>query len=268
LFALLTPLTPTASSGKFWFEQYITEFTIKQLASTSGKSTYAIRNIIKHNLNNPPPNLFDDIDLARVKRIAYDGKFLLGRQLNLLVVFDTDTHKPIVIEFAEGENQTNITLMFKRLNDEGLNPDSMTCDGLPAIKKSAKKVWSNIKIQRCLFHIKLQVNAWTRKPPRTDLGRCLSKLVRHICNISTEDEIENFIRAYENILLDYIQIIFLLSIKNKGSKTIFVSVSRLLIMLYPTCLDIQKMGISRRRPQWLRGFSSIFKRYEVLHITV
>lgn len=134
--------------------------------------------------NNP----FEKEDLSKYKYLIFDGKYLFGRKFSLLMIFDALDNKPIICHIGKAENKKHILPFLRRVKKQGLNPKVVTLDGLRASIFSFKEVWPNILIQRCIFHIKLQINAWTRIPPRTKLGHQLSRLANSLLLVKTKKE--------------------------------------------------------------------------------
>ncbi|GHV07619.1 hypothetical protein AGMMS50229_14740 [Campylobacterota bacterium] len=58
-------------------------------------------------------------------------------------------------------------------------------------------VWSEIAIQRCLFHIQSQSVSWLREKPKTKEARTLKRIVGTLSEIDSQKEALRFIRLYE-----------------------------------------------------------------------
>ena len=67
-----------------------------------------------------------------------------------------------------------------RLRRRGLNPRSITIDGLKAVYVAFKKVWPRIAVQRCLFHIQKQGSMWCRRYPKSLEAKKLKQIFREI----------------------------------------------------------------------------------------
>ena len=156
-----------------------------------------MRRIVLKNLPQSPPA---NTDYSQYKYLVFDGKFLFGRKYSLLTIYDPLTNKPVVVRVARGENRAGIIPWLKELKSQGLNPRAVTTDGLWAGIYSFKEVWPDILTQRCLFHIKLQVNAWTRIPPRTELGKDLSMHVNRLFYVENILDARQFRDEYLGIV--------------------------------------------------------------------
>jgi hypothetical protein len=141
----------------------------------------------------------DEKLLANAKNIAFDGKFLFGRKHTVLVVYDANINKPIAMKFCTGETRKNITPFLLELKQKGLNPLSVTMDGKGTIKSCFKNVFPDIIIQRCLFHLILQINSWVRIPARTPFGKAMHFLVNDLMKIENSCQVNEFLHQYETI---------------------------------------------------------------------
>jgi len=186
------------SKESSWFRLWINGYTVKQLVRNSGHSRSKIQRIILYELAQAPPL---PLNLSQYTHIVFDGKFLFGRKYCLLVVYDARTNKPIACHAARGENRRGIIPWLYALQRQGLNPQAVTTDGNPAGIWSFREVWPSIVTQRCLFHIKLQVTAWCRIPPRTELGIELTQYVNSLFVVKSNAEAEVFESEYRAILL-------------------------------------------------------------------
>lgn len=138
--------------------------------------------------------------MSDYKYIAFDGKFLFGRKYSLLVVYDVLTNKPIASTVASGENRASIVPWLRKLKTQGLEPIAVTTDGLRAGVYSFRTVWPDILTQRCLFHVKLQITAWARIPPRTELGKDLTEYVNQLFYVTDQDKADRFYLGYQDIV--------------------------------------------------------------------
>jgi hypothetical protein len=185
------------SNETIWFKRWIDGETVTQVARGSGYSSSKIRRIILARLPLAPTA---NKDFSSYSHIVFDGKFLFGRRYCLLVIYDAQTNKPIASTIAKGENRLGIVPWLRTLRAQGLNPMAVTTDGNRAGVYSFREVWPNILTQRCLFHIKLQITAWARIPPRTELGRDLTDYVNNLFDVKNNLEARQFYGGYLDIL--------------------------------------------------------------------
>lgn len=70
-------------------------------------------------------------------------------------------------------------------------PNVVVCDGGNGIATAVRTTWPGTKIQRCLFHVQLNVRQHLTMKPRTDAGRRLLGLARALSDVhEVEDAIE------------------------------------------------------------------------------
>lgn len=61
------------------------------------------------------------------------------------------------------------------------------------------EVWPEIVVQRCLFHIRMQVESWCRVYPKYQAARDLKQLSASICHIQTVSGAKAFQVAYRRL---------------------------------------------------------------------
>ena len=86
--------------------------------------------------------------------------------------------------------------MCQNLKTNGLNPKSITVDGHPQVIRAFKEIWTNILVQRCLFHIRLQGQMWLRKYPKTDAEKALKTILSELMNVKNNDSKNVWINKY------------------------------------------------------------------------
>jgi len=85
---------------------------------------------------------------------------------------------------------------FLHLKSQGLNPDFITTDGEQSIIRAMRLVWSEAKLQRCLYHVQHEGMRWLRTYPKTDAGKELRTLLSKLSTIKTLQEKDMFVQAY------------------------------------------------------------------------
>lgn len=216
---------PDARTKKLatWFYFWIDGYTLKQLGKLSGYSKTYLRQIILRELAKDP--MVSD-DLSSYKYLVFDGKLLFGRKYSLLVIYDALTNKPIASTVATGhENRDGIIPWLTKLKTQGLQPNAVTTDGQRAGIYSFKEVWPDIVTQRCLFHIKLQITAWARIPPRTELGKALTLYVNQLFCVTNASKADDFYQGYLDILEQYKESIAKLDRRNTLDRDLLRAVS-------------------------------------------
>ena len=221
---------------KIWFERWIKGETINQLTKASKLSKETLRKIFIHFLKKDPNY---NLDLSKYKYVSFDGKYLFGRKYSLILIFDVLKNKPIVGKVVKSETRKHIEPFLRDLKNSDFNPEVVTTDGLYTVLKAFKTVYPNIINQRCLFHIKLQVNMWLRRPPRTEIGKELSKLVAKLLFVDNNEKKLEFINDFYKIKSKYFSLINL--IKEKKTKQNFYK------EIYLSSSDITRIKTSIER---------------------
>lgn len=66
-------------------------------------------------------------------------------------------------------------------------PKVIVCDGGTGIASAVRAHWPNTKIQRCLFHVQMNIRQHLTLKPRTDAGRALLGLSRALSKVRNVD---------------------------------------------------------------------------------
>jgi hypothetical protein len=147
------------------------------------------------------PVVWDSEAIAGCQYAALDGKFLFGRECTVLVLYNARANLPVASKLVSGENKREITAFLLELKQHGFNPIAMTTDGRGTIASCCKGIFPEATTQRCLFHIKLQINAWVRQPPRTSLGWQLHELANCLMAVDSLAKEQVFWEMYDDIKL-------------------------------------------------------------------
>jgi transposase-like protein len=117
--------------------------------------------------------------------------------MNSLLLFLNDAdNKVISCRYVDSESYENTYKMAEELKAVGVEPKSITLDGLKPVITAIKDVWPGIIIQRCLYHIERQSLQWLRRRPKTKAGLELRELYNGIPAIKDEAGKEAFTREY------------------------------------------------------------------------
>lgn len=182
------------SNEHVWFKLWVDgNYTVKQLTRNSGYSRSKLRHILLRELATTPPI---KTNLALFTHIIFDGKYLFGRKFCLLVILDALSHRPIAGTVVKAENRKHLLPWLQLLKNQGLSPVAVTTDGKQTAIYAFKDLWPDVITQRCLFHIKLQVEAWLREKPRYASTRALLSLTGVICNIENIAQANTFKKNY------------------------------------------------------------------------
>lgn len=181
---------------RVWFEKWLAGYTLHHLADVSGYSVRTLHRLLLRQLAAPvppPPNL------ATVTHVLFDAKFLFGRRYCLLVIFDAVTNRPVAGTVVRGETRACITPWLQALQTAGLHPVAVTTDGRRAGIYAFRRVWPEVVVQRCLFHIRMQVESWCRAKPKYPAAGALKQLCEQLCWVRTEAEAQGFQAAYRQL---------------------------------------------------------------------
>jgi len=180
---------------RIWFERWITEgYSIRQLANQSGYSPRTIRRIIEYWLRHPPRL---SIDLSKFKHLVIDGTYLLKRRTAVVGIADTVWRRLVVGSYGLKEGERRMQEFCVHLRAKGLQPDSVTIDGLKQVQTMIESVWPEAIIQRCLVHIQRQGLAWCRRDPRTAAVKHLRRLFEQVARIEDLNQRDHFLEAWQ-----------------------------------------------------------------------
>jgi hypothetical protein len=67
-------------------------------------------------------------------------------------------------------------------------PDVLVSDGGTGLPTALRTIWPDVKHQRCLFHLQMNITRHLTRNPRTDAGRALRALVMQLSEVTTIDQ--------------------------------------------------------------------------------
>lgn len=179
-----------------WFSRWLKGETIEQLLKSYPGSKASLRRLLLSYLDEqvPPPH-----GLETVKYLIFDAKYLFGRERCLVVLMDAVTRTPIAGKVIRSETSAHIVPWLIMLRDAGLQPTAVTTDGRQTAIAAFRIVWPNIANQRCLFHIRMQVESWCRFRPRYASAGELKNHIASICSITSIIDVKIFQETYMDI---------------------------------------------------------------------
>jgi len=187
------------SRQRVWFERWIKEgYSVRQLATQSGYSAATLRRLLGYWLARPPQA---EIDLSGYRYLLMDGTYLAGRQATVVAIADPSRSRIVTGWYGVKEGSTQMRHLCWNLAEQGLQPLSVTIDGLPQMHTLVATIWPQAMVQRCLVHVQRQGLAWCRHHPRRTDARHLRALFLAVNSIGTQREREAFItswRAWES----------------------------------------------------------------------
>lgn len=109
-------------------------------------------------------------------------------------MINAQNKKPIAYSFRVRETvKDEVRAFLLRLKGFGLNPQSITIDGLKTVSTAFKEVWPEIIVQRCLFHVQKQGLMWCRRYPKSIEAKKLKEIFREIFSIKDHKSKKLFI---------------------------------------------------------------------------
>lgn len=137
---------------------------------------------------------FEDFWLVHVPathdHTVYDQLFIDGTYFNnnCLLVASTCTHV-IAWRWCSTENTSN----YQRLLATIPAPRVVTTDGHHAALSAIKKTWPESQVQRCLVHVKRNIQTSVTLNPRTPAGKALRRLSLDLLKVRTPHQATNWI---------------------------------------------------------------------------
>jgi transposase-like protein len=196
--------------------------SIRQISRISKYGRKKIKRIKKEWLNQEAPELYKDY--ARAKYLIFDGTYF-KRTNSLLLFMNDEDGKVMSCRYVASENYENTYKMAKELKRFGVEPKSVTLDGLKPVIAAVKEVWPRVIIQRCLYHIEHQGQMWLRAKPKTEAGRDLKDIFIGLTGIRSEFEKGIFTKKYKAFLNKHGKYVKNLSYKEVGYRDIKKAVS-------------------------------------------
>lgn len=82
-------------------------------------------------------------------------------------------------------------------------PDAVVCDGGGGLLKALRIAWPDTRVQRCLFHICMNITELTGLRPRLEAGRRLRKLAIGLSRVKTQQDAAAWLIAYNRWEQDF-----------------------------------------------------------------
>ncbi len=174
-----------------WLKLWVKEgYSVRELASMSGRSPSTITRILRYWLQRPPPN---QTDLSKAKYLIFDGTWLQPNN-EIYVVMNAADHSVIAGAYDLCERSLKLTAFYAQLASRGLTPRSATTDGEYRQLKYIQAAWPGIVLQRCLVHVQRQGLCWCRRYPKTPEAKGLRKLFLALSEVKSQSARTRFIR--------------------------------------------------------------------------
>lgn len=180
---------------RVWFELWIREgYSVRQLSQQSGYTKSTLRRIIHYWLARPPK---ESQDYHMYQYLVMDGTYLDGRTSAVVAIADSSCNRIVSGQYGVKEGQAEMEAYCASLTARGLNPTSVTIDGLPQVHRMVLRLWPWIIVQRCLVHIQRQGLAWCRHRPKEAAARHLRTLFLRVTKITSVSERDDFLETWE-----------------------------------------------------------------------
>lgn len=138
-----------------------------------------------------------------VRVLVLDATSVVSRVCMMLIAGDADQSKPVSWQAVKRESYGSWMPFLATMNDRGIEPEIVVCDGQRGLLKAISNVWPKARIQRCLFHIIRQASLWLTQNPKTIAGQELLVLVRLLKTIRTRRQKRRWIRSFKHWLRRY-----------------------------------------------------------------
>jgi len=177
-----------------WFKLWVTEgYSVRELAIMKRTSQSTVRRVISYWLKKTPNHSYNDF--FGTKYIILDGTFL-RRPRGIYAAMDSETHKLLFAAVNVKESGNDLLQFYSQLSKAGLYPESATTDGNTAQMKLLRKVWPEIKLQRCIIHVQRQGLSWCRRNPKRTDAKHLRELLLKLTEVKTKEEALRFIKGF------------------------------------------------------------------------
>lgn len=101
-----------------------------------------------------------------------------------LLIAVTEKLEVLAWQWSGGESTAAWVALLERIPA----PAVVVCDGGTGIASAVRRTWPETKIQRCLFHVQLNIRRYLTLNPRTDAGRRLRKLSLELSKVHEPDD--------------------------------------------------------------------------------
>ncbi len=102
-----------------------------------------------------------------------------------LLIAVTETLQVLAWQWCARESTAAWTALLERIP----TPTVIVCDGGTGIAAAVRQTWPDTKIQRCLFHVQMNIRRHLTLNPRTDAGRRLLTLSRELSAVHNPDDV-------------------------------------------------------------------------------
>jgi hypothetical protein len=139
--------------------------------------------------------------------LIIDGTYF-HNDMCLVLYRDHDIGYIQLHRITDRERYEEVKEDLENLHKLGVEIESVTCDGHRALLKAIRKVYPDVRIQRCLFHIQRMSGLWLTARPKSDCAVQLLMLTKRIMNLDTKEKAYQWmidVHHWEAKYLEFIQ---------------------------------------------------------------
>lgn len=115
------------------------------------------------------------------RTVIVDGTYLADHGL----LIATDDHQiPLAWQWCSSEGTAAWSALMRQIPA----PPVVICDGGAGVQAALRGTWPDTLVQRCLFHVWMNLKTHLTLKPRTPAGQSLLQLGRRLLSINTTDE--------------------------------------------------------------------------------
>lgn len=188
-----------------WFRKWVLERQIyRTLSRDKKKSTRSIQRLFKNYLLNAPEY---PIRSKKGTHLIIDGTYF-HNDMCLVLYRDHDIGYIQLHRITDRERYEEVKEDLENLHKLGVEIASVTCDGHRALLKAIRKVYPDVRIQRCLFHIQRMSGLWLTARPQSECALQLLMLTKRIMNLDTKEKAYKWmidVHHWEAKYLEFIQ---------------------------------------------------------------
>ena len=173
-----------------WFYKWIMERQVYQhLVRDSGMSQSSLQRLFKFYLKSPPKNT---VESKGHVHLLIDGTYF-ENGLCLILYYDYDIQYVQLFRETNQEKFREIKEDLLNLKKLGTQVYSVTCDGHKAIIKAVIKIFPGAIVQRCVVHVKRQINSYLGKKPQLVEAKDLLYYSRQVTRINTMEHAQQWL---------------------------------------------------------------------------
>lgn len=156
--------------------------SLAETAKTCGVSSRTLQRRFKTFWLIQPPRSVD-------KQRIYDQIFIDGTYFNTkCLVVAADSCHVINWFWCTKESSWSYMRLLCQMLDELAPPQLVTCDGDSGGLKALRRLWPDIPVQRCIVHVKRNIQRATGLHPTSPMGKALRRLSFKLLAVDNLDE--------------------------------------------------------------------------------